>query len=168
MLRYLSLPAVLLATALLSTPAAAGDYTVGDLTVHQPWARASIGQAQAAAAYVTVMNKGSLPDRLVAAEGTVANKIELHTHMMEDGVMKMRPVKAIEVAPGEPAVLKPGGLHIMLMGLKAPLVKGEKFPLTLVFEKAGRVEIEVPIGEGTAMEPQMDHQMDHGGHKNPS
>jgi copper(I)-binding protein len=75
--------------------------------------------------------------------------------------MKMRPVKAIEVAPGEPAVLKPGGLHVMLMGLKAPLVKGQSFPLTLVFEKAGKIEIEVPIGEATAM----DHQMDHKGHK---
>lgn len=161
MLRYLSLSAALLATALLSNLAAAADYTLGDLTIQKPWARASIGQAQAGAAYLTVMNKGSLPDRLIAAEGEVANRVELHTHMMEDGVMKMRQVQAIEVAPGEPAVLKPGGLHVMLMGLKAPLVKGESFPLTLVFEKAGRVEIEVPIGEGTAME----HQMDHGGHK---
>ena len=161
MLRYLSLPAALLVTALLSNLATAADYTLGDLAIHKPWARASIGQAQAGAAYVTVMNKGSLPDRLIAAEGEVANRVELHTHMMEDGVMKMRPVKAIEVAPGEPAVLKPGGLHIMLMGLKAPLVQGQSFPLTLVFEKAGRVEIEIPIGEATAME----HQMDQKGHK---
>ncbi len=161
MFRYLSLPAALLATALLSNLAAAGDVTKGDLTIHKPWARASIGQAQAAAAYLTVMNKGSLPDRLVAAEGDVANRVELHTHMMQDGVMKMRQVDAIEVAPGEPAVLKPGGLHVMLMGLKAPLVEGKSFPLTLVFEKAGRVEIEVPIGEGTAMEHNMDHGKDH-------
>ena len=161
MLRYISLSAALLAGALVSNLAAAADYSLGDLAIHQPWARASIGQAQAGAAYVTVMNKGSLPDRLVAVEGEVANRVELHTHMMDGGVMKMRQVEAIEVAPGEPAVLKPGGLHIMLMGLKAPLVKGESFPLTLVFERAGRVEIEVSIGEGTAME----HQMDHGGDK---
>ena len=161
MLRYISLPTALLAAALFSNLAAAADYTLGDLAVHKPWARASIGQAQAGAAYVTVMNKGSLPDRLIAVEGEVANRVELHTHMMEDGIMKMRPVKAIEVAPGEPAVLKPGGLHIMLLGLKAPLVKGQSFPLTLVFEKAGRVEIEVPIGEATAME----HHLDHKGHK---
>lgn len=161
MLRYISLSAALLAAALVSNLAAAADYTLGDLAIHKPWARASIGQAQAGAAYVTVMNKGSLPDRLIAVEGEVANRVELHNHMMDGGVMKMRPVKAIEVAPGEPAVLKPGGLHIMLMGLKAPLVKGESFPLTLVFERAGRVEIEVSIGEGTAME----HQMDHGGDK---
>ncbi len=161
MLRYISLSAALLAAALVSNPAAAADYTLGDLAIHKPWARASIGQAQAGAAYITVMNKGSLPDRLVAVEGEVANRVELHTHMMDGGVMKMRKVEAIEVAPGEPAVLKPGGLHIMLMGLKAPLVKGESFPLTLVFERAGRVEIEVSIGEGTAME----HQMAHGGDK---
>ncbi len=157
MLRYISLSAALLAAALVSNLAAAADYTLGDLAIHKPWARASIGQAQAGAAYVTVMNKGSLPDRLIAVEGEVANRVELHNHMMDGGVMKMRPVKAIEVAPGEPAVLKPGGLHIMLMGLKAPLVKGESFPLTLVFERAGRVEIEVSIGEGTAMEDQMHH-----------
>ncbi len=161
MLRYISLPAVLLAAVVFSNLAAAADYTLGDLAVHKPWARASIGQAQAGAAYVTVMNQGSLPDRLIAVEGEVANRVELHTHMMEDGVMKMRPVKAIEVAPGEPAVLKPGGLHIMLIGLKAPLVEGQSFPLTLVFENSGRVEIEVPIGEATAME----HQMEHKGHK---
>ena len=161
MLRYLSLAAALLVTALLSNLAAAADYTLGDLTIHKPWARASIGQAQAGAAYLTVMNKGSLPDRLIAAEGTVANRVELHTHMMDGGVMRMRPVKAIEVAPGEPAVLKPGGLHVMLMGLKAPLVKGESFPLTLVFEKAGRIEVEVPIGEGMAMEHRMDHGKSH-------
>ena len=161
MLRYISLSAALLAAALVSNLAAAADYTLGDLAIHKPWARASIGQAQAGAAYVTVMNKGSLPDRLIAVEGEVANRVELHNHMMDGGVMKMRPVKAIEVAPGEPAVLKPGGLHIMLMGLKAPLVKGESFPLTLVFERAGRVEIEVSIGEGTAME----HEMHHGGDK---
>ncbi len=161
MLRYLSLAAALLVTALLSNLAAAADYTLGDLTIHKPWARASIGQAQAGAAYLTVMNKGSLPDRLIAAEGTVANRVELHTHMMDGGVMRMRPVKAIEVAPGEPAVLKPGGLHVMLMGLKAPLVKGESFPLTLVFEKAGRIEVDVPICEGTAMEHRMDHGKSH-------
>lgn len=160
MIRYLSFYAVLIGVLFQVAPSIAGDIKVGELMVQQPWARASIGQSKAGAAYLTVMNQGSEPDRLVAAEGTVANKVELHAHQMDDGVMKMRRVEAIEVAPGEPTVLKPGGLHVMLMGLKAPLVEGERFPLTLVFEKAGRIEVEVTIQKATDMEPHSGH----GGH----
>lgn len=123
----------------------------GDILVQQPWARASIGAAKAGAAYMTVVNQGTAPDRLVAVESDVAARTELHGHLMEQGVMKMRPVEAIEVAPGEPAVLKPGGLHVMFMGLKAPLVEGARFPLTLVFARAGRIEVEITVMAPTAM-----------------
>ena len=87
-----------------------------------------------------------------AATGA-AKKAGLHTHLMKNGVMKMRPVKAIEVAPGEPTVLKPGGLHIMLKGLKAPLAEGANFPLTLTFENAGSIEIQVKVQKQTDMAP---------------
>jgi len=157
MIRYLSFYAVLIGVLFQVAPSIAGDTVLGGLMVHQPWARASIGQSKAGAAYLTVMNSGSESDKLIAAEGTVAKKVELHGHQMDDGVMKMRPVEAIEVAPGEPTVLKPGGLHVMLMGLKAPLVEGESFHLTLVFEKAGRIEVEVAIQKATDMEPNSDH-----------
>ena len=160
MRRHLSLFAVLMGFVMLALPASAGDTKLGDLMIHQPWARASLGAGKAGAAYLTVMNKGTAPDRLVAVEGDVANRVELHTHLMEDGVMKMRQVEAIEVAPGEPTVLKPGGLHVMLMGLKEPLVEGQRFPLTLVFEKAGRVQIEVAIQGPTDMEAQDGHKHD--------
>ena len=66
--------------------------------------------------------------------------------------MKMRPLKAVEVAPGEPSILRPGGMHIMLMGLKAPLVEQETFPVTLTFENAGKIEIEVSIQSATSLE----------------
>lgn len=157
MIRYLSFYAVLIGVLFQVAPSIAGDTVLGGLMVHQPWARASIGQSKAGAAYLTVTNSGSESDKLIAAEGTVAKKVELHGHQMDDGVMKMRPVEAIEVAPGEPTVLKPGGLHVMLMGLKAPLVEGESFHLTLVFEKAGRIEVEVAIQKATDMEPNSDH-----------
>lgn len=143
-------------------PAAAHEFKLGDLHVDHPWARASIGAAKAGAAYVTITNHGSETDRLVAAATPVARNASLHSHLMEDGVMKMRPVEAIEVAPGEPAVLQPGGLHIMLMGLNAPLEEGGSFPLTLTFEKAGSIEVEVQVEKATEMGP--GKGMEHQGH----
>lgn len=135
----------------------AHDYTLGDISIGHPWARASIGQAKAGAAYVTLSNAGSETDRLIAAETPVAKKAEVHTHIMENGIMKMRPVEAAEVPPGAPVVFQPGGLHIMLMGLKAPLTVGDSFPLVLVFEKAGRIEVSVKVEPATHEEPKMKH-----------
>ena len=131
----------------------AEDARLGDLHIESPWARASIGPAKAGAAYVTVMNHGSVADRLLAVETDVARRSELHTHLMEDGVMKMRPVEAIEVDPGAPTVMAPGGLHVMLMGLKEPLKQGSSFPLRLIFERAGTAEVTVEVLEPAAMGP---------------
>jgi copper(I)-binding protein len=136
----------------------AHDYTLGDISIGHPWARASIGQAKAGAAYLTLSNAGSETDRLVAVESTAAKKTEIHTHSMENGVMKMRPVEAAEVPPGAPVVFQPGGLHVMLMGLKAPLAEGESFPLILVFEKAGRIEVSVKVESATQEKPEMEHK----------
>lgn len=132
-------------------PAIARDYTLGTLRIDHPWARASIGKAKAGAAYLTVSTSGETADRLIGVASPVARHVALHTHLMQDGVMKMRPVQAIEIAPGEPTVLRPGGLHVMLMGLKAPLVEGELFPLVLTFEKSGSIEVEVLVREPSAM-----------------
>jgi copper(I)-binding protein len=157
-----ALLAVLAILAGLTVPglAQADDVKLGALTVHAPWARASIGAAKAGAAYFTVYNEGEEVDRLVAVASPVAKHAGLHTNLIEDGVAKMRPVEAVEVAPGEPAVLRPGGLHVMFMGLKAPLVEGEKFPLTLTFERAGEIEVWAIVKEATASDGGMDH-MEH-------
>ena len=143
---------------LIAATAFAHDFKLGDLMVDHPWARASIGKAKAGAAYLTIVNGGSQADRLIAAETPAAKRAELHTHVMKDGVMKMRQLEAVEVAPGEPTVFQPGGLHVMLMGLKAPLTEGESFPLTLTFEKAGTLEITVKIESAKSMEPAMKHK----------
>ena len=136
-------------------PALADDTTLGALTIGDPWARASAGPAKAGAAYITISNGGAEADRLIAAMTPVAKKAAIHTHMMQGGIMKMRPVKAVEVNPGEPTVFMPGGLHIMLMGLKAPLVEGNTFPLTLTFERSGMVEVQVRVlGVGTKRHPE--------------
>ncbi|HYQ92489.1 MAG TPA: copper chaperone PCu(A)C, partial [Candidatus Competibacteraceae bacterium] len=120
--------------------------------IEQPWARETPPTVTNGAAYMTLLNRGDQPDRLLGVSGEVAKTIELHTHLMEGGQMKMRPVAAIEVKPGEPTVLKPGGLHIMLIDLKQPLVAGQHFPLTLNFEKAGKIPVEVTVTK-TAPEP---------------
>lgn len=141
-------------TALGLGPAARADeYALGPLLVQHPWARASIGQAKAGAAYLVIVNRGAAVDRLVAVETPVARRAAVHIHLREEGVVKERPVGAIEIAPGEPAVLRPGGRHIMLFGLEAPLEEGTRFPLTLIFEAAGSIEVQVEVQKFGAMGP---------------
>jgi copper(I)-binding protein len=136
----------------IATSAAAHEYKVGALTIDHPWARASAGNAKNGAAYMTITNDGPEPDRLLSATTPAAAMAELHVHIMDsDGVMKMRPVEAIELAPGEATALAPGGLHLMLMGLSAPLIEDQSFPLTLVFEAAGRIEVSVTIASVATM-----------------
>lgn len=146
----------LLACLALPAQGQAHDFALGSLQIDHPWARASIGAAKAGAAYLMISNVGAAPDRLIAVETPAARRAALHTHMMDEGVMRMRPVEAVEVAPGEPAVLQPGALHIMLIGLTQPLAEGGSFPLTLTFEKAGAIEIEVKIEGATSKGPHPD------------
>jgi|YNPMSStandDraft_2_1061718.scaffolds.fasta_scaffold00583_15 copper(I)-binding protein len=131
------------------------------LVVHEPWARAALA-GRNSAAYMTIENTTDTLDRLVSAASPVARVVELHTHMMDGGVMRMRPVSAIEVNPGEPAVLRPGGLHVMLIDLVQPLRAGETIPLTLRFERAGEVTIEVPVLPAGASGPGQGHGHGHG------
>ena len=143
--------------------AEAHEFKKGSLMIDHPFARANIPQ-RPAAAYLKIMNMGSEDDRLVTASSPVAGRVELHTHLMENGIAKMRPVEAIEVPAGGAAELKPGGDHIMLFDLAEPLKKGDKFPLTLTFEKAGAVEITVDVEAlGTSGHKHGDHG-DHSGH----
>lgn len=126
----------------------------GAIQIETPWARESPPAAANGAAYMTLVNTGREVDRLLSASGEVAETVELHTHLMENNVMKMRKVEAIEVAPGEPTALRPGGLHIMLIGLKQPLAAGQTFPLTLRFEKAGAASVQVTVrGKDAAAMP---------------
>jgi copper(I)-binding protein len=146
-LRYLLITA--LCAVLLPLTAGAHEFKSGDLLIGHPWARATPGQLANGAAYLTVTNSGKETERLVSAETPVAAKAELHVHLMEDGVMKMRPVDGVDIVPGTPIELKPSGLHIMLLNLKAPLKEGDLFPLTLTFQKSGPVTVSVLV-EGVA------------------
>lgn len=134
-------------------PAAAHDYRFGAIEIVHPWARATASLARNGAVYLTLANQGAALDQLLGVATPRARKARLHSHIVADGIVKMRPVKAIEISPGEPVVLRPGGFHIMLMGLKAALEAGTTFPLTLSFEKAGAIEVEVLVEKAGATRP---------------
>lgn len=108
------------------------------LSFERLWVRPSTGPNTAA--YITITNSGDQSERLIKVESADAATVELHNHIEEDGVMKMRPVNFIEIGP-DPVEMKPGGLHIMLMGLKKSFQGKKEIPLTLHFEKAGKVDI---------------------------
>ena len=118
-------------------------FAIGDLVIENPWARESV--TPSGAAYLTVRNNGDQDDRLIGVASAVAGKTELHRSEMKDGVMKMAPVEEVVVPAHGEAALEPGGLHVMLMGLTAPLKEGKSFALTLEFEHAGTVEVTATI-----------------------
>ncbi len=130
----------------LSLPAAAADYDVGSIHISQSWARATPKGATAGAAYMTVTNKGTASDRLNCVSDDASAQCQIHSMTMENGVMKMRPVEGgLEIKPGETVTLAPGGFHIMLLDLKAPLEQGKMLKATLKFDHAGTVDVEYPI-----------------------
>ncbi len=133
------------------------------VSIEAAWARASVGKN--GAAYATLINRGHQGDRLIATKSPAARRAEIHTHFMEGNVMKMRRVKyGIALEPGKTVKMMPGGFHVMLMGLHGKLVKGETFPITFVFEKAGEIRVPVRIGDVGAMNPH-GSRMNHGDHK---
>ena len=134
------------ALSLWASAAMAQNYSIGSIEVGKPWSRATPKGAKVAGAYMTITNKGTAPDRLVGGSTSAASGFEVHSMVMEQGVAKMRPVEGgLEIKPGETVELKPGSFHVMLMGLKQPLQKGEKVKGTLEFEKAGKVDIEYAV-----------------------
>lgn len=136
--------------ALSCSTSFAADYQVGDLTISDPWSRALPPNAPAGAAYFKITNHGQGQDKLIAADSDIAGKTELHTHIHVGEVMRMQKIDAVEIPAAGEAVFAPGGNHVMLIGLKQPLEKGLTFPLTLEFEKAGKVQVEVEVREDEA------------------
>jgi copper(I)-binding protein len=142
---HLSTAMLALLALILGAPARAHDITQGDLLIQHPWARPSIGKAPNGAVFMRIVNRGTTADRLISAETERANKTELHTHIHDQGVMRMRPVEGIDLPAGAAIELKPGGEHVMLLGVTKPLSPGLGFPLTLTFARAGKVEVTVAI-----------------------
>jgi periplasmic copper chaperone A len=156
MKKQLSLLLVAASAALSSVAFAGADVKQGNITIGHPWARATPGAVKNSAAFMTLSSKDSA-DKLIGVSGDVAREIQIHTMVTEAGVMKMREIKSLDIPANGKTELKPGGLHIMLIGLKDGLKDGQKFPLKLKFEKAGEVTVQV-----TAEKP---GAHDHSGHK---
>jgi copper(I)-binding protein len=144
---------ILLATALLPMVAWAqgGATQHGLLTLEAPWTRAA-GQGGQGAGFLTIRNAGGA-DRLLSASTPAAGRTELHTMLRDGDIMRMRQVEAITVPANGAVSLAPGGLHIMLIGLTRPLVVGESLPLTLVFEQAGAVTLQLAVQAAGARMP---------------
>lgn len=128
--------------------------TVGSnsIVVEHPWARATPGGAKTGAAYLSLINHGSSSDRLLGATTPVADKVQFHSTSEENGVSRMREMHTVEISPGAKLTFSPGGMHIMMVGLKQPLKEGQTLPLTLTFEKAGKVDVTVSVAKVGAMQ----------------
>lgn len=142
----LVLAALAVIPAMLTTAALAHDYTIGEIRIGHPWARATPHGAKVAGGFLQINNAGSVPDRLVSVATDLAEHAEIHEMAMKDGVMTMRPLAdGLAIPAGGEAALKPGGLHLMFVGLKRPLAKGDSFSATLTFERAGSVEVSFKV-----------------------
>ena len=133
----------------------AHEYQLRALHIDHPFARATPPGARSGGVFLSVENNGDRADRLLSVSTPVAGIAELHQMVMDAGVMRMRAVAGLDVKPGDRLVLQPGAYHVMLTDLKRPLQAGETFPLTLGFEKAGsiKVDVEVESMAGGAMHP---------------
>ncbi len=152
-----ALTAVALTAAAAISFARGGEATAGDIAVTAAWARATPPGASVGAAYLTIENRGGAEDRLVGASSPVAQSVTPHATVEENGVATMRRWEDAVIPAGGAVEMAPGGLHLMLMGLSAPLTEGESVPLTLTFEAAGAVTVAMPVAPIGAMAPSGEH-----------
>jgi copper(I)-binding protein len=161
-----------LSAVVIAAPVRAEDIKAGDLVITQAWSRATPSGAKVAGGFLTIENKGSAPDKLIGVSADIAGKAEVHEMTSDNGVMKMRPLdKGLVIEAGKTVKLAPGGYHLMLQDLKGAFKEGEEVPVTLEFEKAGKVAVsldvqgvgaQAPGGGGSMM---MKKMPDHSGMK---
>lgn len=134
------------AICILALPARAGDYDLGSIHISQPWSQATPKGAATGVGYVTLTNKGTVPDKVSCVSDDASAQCEIHSMTMDGGVMKMRPIEGgLEIKPGESVTLKPGGNHMMFVSLKHPLEQGMTVKVTLKFEHAGTIDVDYPV-----------------------
>lgn len=141
------------AVVLIVGAAVAETYSAGGLQIGNPWARATPKGAKVGAGYLSITNKGTESDRLIGGSAAPASRFELHATITENGVGRMRQINSLEIKPGETVVFRPGGMHVMFVGLKQPLSQGQTVKGTLLFEKAGTVAIEFAVQAAGAPAP---------------
>ena len=147
----------LLAAGLIASAGAFAG-AADQVTVQDPYVRLAPPNAPATGAFMVIRNAGDKDVKVVKADNPVSRVTELHTHLNEGGVMKMRPVPAIDVKAKGEAVLKPGGLHVMLIDLKAPMMEGDTVPLTLTFDDGSTKKVDAKVVKPTAAPAPMEHK----------
>ena len=146
--------AFLALAAVCAGSVSAQEIKAGGLVLSHAWARATPGGAEVGGGYLTIENKGTAPDKLLGGSSPAAAEIEVHEMAMKNNVMTMRPVSGgLSIPPGQTITFTPGGYHIMMMGLKAPLKQGDRVPMTLQFEKAGKVDVTLDVQSIGATKP---------------
>src|SRR5437868_7683277 len=144
----------LLIANFVAAPVRADDAKAGDLVITQAWSRATPNGAKIGGGYLTIENRGAAADRLLGGTADVAGKVQLHEMAVANGVMTMRPLDAgLPIEPGKTVKLAPGGYHLMLRDLKSPLKQGDQVPVTLEFEKAGKVKLTFDVQDVGAQGP---------------
>ena len=129
-----------------ATPLLAQSFTAGKLVIDRPWSRQTAPTQKVGGGFLTITNKGTAADRLVSATSSVAAEVQLHTMSMDGGVMRMRQMKdGVAIPAGKTVELKPGGLHVMFIGLKRPLAVGDSVPVTLRFARQGNVHVRFKV-----------------------
>ena len=135
----------LITAAVIVTPAAGQQFELGTLVIDRPWSRATAEGMPMGVAYLSITNNGKVADALLAASSPAAARVEIHQTTLVDGVARMRPLPEVEITPGATVQIGPGGIHVMLVDLKAPLAPGKTVPLTLDFRVAGRITVQLSI-----------------------
>jgi copper(I)-binding protein len=142
--------------------AMAHDYKLGELTIGHPWTRATASGQPSAGAFLVITNNGTEADRLVSASSPLAKTAELHSMTVDNGVMKMRALPdGLDLPPGKTVELMPGSLHIMLVGPTTALAEGQRVPLSLTFQKAGTIDVELAVEKAGAKSPAPAMSHDH-------
>ncbi len=147
---------VLAAGLLFSAGVLAG--AADNVSVQDPYVRLAPPNAAATAAFMVIRNTGDKDVKVVKADNPVSKATELHTHLNEGGVMKMRPVPAIEIRAKGEAVLRPGGLHVMMIDLKAPMKEGDSVPITLTFDDGSSKQVDARVVKATAAPAPTEHR----------
>ena len=149
--------ACVMLSCLFVAPALAEEIKAGGLVISQAWSRATPGGAKVAGGYLTIENKGTVADRLIGGSADIADKVQVHEMATSNGVMTMRPLDSgLIIEPGKTVKLAPGGYHLMLFDLKSPLKQDDKLPVTLEFEKAGKVHVSFDVAGVGAQGPGSD------------
>jgi periplasmic copper chaperone A len=158
--------AVLIAAlSLLAGAASAENFSAGSIEINNPWIRATPRGASVAGAYMTIVNKGTEPERLTGGSIAGVSRFEVHRMVMDGNVAKMRPVEGgVEIKPGQSVALSPNSFHVMLIGLKQPFQQGQHIKGTLEFQKAGKVDVEFTVEAMGAAGPSQSMPMEHTGH----